>query len=129
MKKPWRILFLGIVNIIIVAIAIMMISLSNRKYELLDKMLSREGMLDYSTLKNYINPANSDDPLLVSTIGTIVFDPSMKDDMKISTVKNASFTDSFIKNILTSTIYTNSDKVNIIQNYLLAKKINTKVSN
>jgi len=123
MKKPWRILFLGIVNIVIVSIAIMMISFSNRKHELLDKMLSREGMLDYSTLKNYINPDNTEDPLLVSTVGTIVFDPSITDDIKISTLKTTSFTDDFITNILNSTNYTNTTKVNVIQNYLLTKKI------
>jgi len=131
MKKPERILFLGLFLFFIIALAIIAISSSNKKRGILESWLQEtssdvvvfENMLDYTTLKQYIDPHSTTDPLLVSTVGTIVFDPAMSNDDKVQALKVANFTDPFVSSTINSSSNTSQTIVSTVQNYLLSLKI------
>jgi len=122
MKNPARILFLGFVLLFVIGVATMVIVSSNRLQELRPPVhlpLS-EGFLSTSDLKQYINPQNTTDPIVVQTVGSIVFDSGFANSEKISAIKAANYNNSFIDKTVNSTNYTDMTKVSIIQNYLLS---------
>ena len=110
MKHPEKILFLGLFLLFIIALAITVIACSNKKRGILREwsqvstdVVVFENMLDYTQLKQYIDPNSTSDPILISTVGTIVFDPSTTNEAKIASLKAASFQDKFVNNTINST--------------------------
>jgi len=131
MKHPEKILFLGLFLLFIIALAITVIACSNKKRDILWDMsqgstdvIVFENMLDYTQLKKSIDPNATSDPIMVSTVGSIVFDPSTTNDVKVKSLKEASFQDKFINNTVNSTNFTNQTIVSMIQTYLLSLKTN-----
>jgi hypothetical protein len=136
MKHPEKILFLGLFLLFIIALAITVIACSNKKRGILREwsqvstdVVVFENMLDYTQLKQYIDPNSTSDPILISTVGTIVFDPSTTNDAKVDSLKAASFRDKFVNNTINSTNFTDQTIVSMIQTYLLSLKVGTETNN
>lgn len=119
----------------VIAVSTYVISCSNKMRFLLQEwmdgnsnpdVLVFENLVDYNSVSQYIDPTNTTDPLLVSTAGSIIFNPSTSYDEKVQNLKTADFTDKFIQSILNTTNMTNQSIISVIQMYILSMQISDK---
>lgn len=127
MRQSMKTLFLGVFLLLVIALATLVRSSSNRKHQLLEQWY-QEGLSSntssYDLLSKHIDPNNTSDPILVSTVGSIVFNNETSYDEKVAALQLASFSDPFVNGLIHSTNMSNSTIVNTIQQYLLTLKIN-----
>jgi len=118
-------LFLGVFLLFVISVATFVRCCSNRKRQLLEQWF-QEGLANssYTVLSQFIDPSSTSDPILVATVGAIVFDNQTSYDQKVASLQLASFSDPFINGLIHSTNMTNAIIVNTIQQYLLNLKLN-----